>query len=64
MEYIDLSKIESLDDIDTLAINLAFDYATSHEEYTRYYRKAYDSIAAAWEAYKLFQQEVQTNDTF
>lgn len=62
MEYVNLAEITSLEDIDKLAINLAFDYANSNEEYTRYYRKAYDSIAAAREAYKLFQQEVQIND--
>jgi hypothetical protein len=62
MEYVDLSKIESLDDIDKLAIDLAFNHAQTNEEYQRYYRKAYDSIETAWEAYKLFQQEVQTND--
>lgn len=62
MEYVNLAGIESLDDIDTLAIDLAFNYAQTHEEYQRYYRKAYASIETAWEAYKLFQQEVQTND--
>lgn len=33
MEYVNLAEIKSLDDIDKLAIDLAFNYAENHEKY-------------------------------